>query len=1603
MTGSSKENKETFDYTADCIGKNYIKLRKQNEEDEWPPNSPRTIVNVAIKHSRGNQTEQVLRTSSKRQKIGTPAFDKVAATNSKVTRNVKEIFLVDSAQSEPPVLILIEGAPGIGKTVLSKEIAYLWAKKELLQNIELLVLLFLRDPDLQKVTDIKQLVQYILSINHCRLNAKQVDAFIGQLNEIKICVVLDGYDEYPVELHRGSIIAKIIKRNVFPDAIVVLSSRPTATAHLHDTVDQLVEIIGFAQEERNDYISRSLKSPKKVQQLKDYLSTHPTVNGLMYVPLHLAILIYLFNVQDKLPKTITEMNYLFILHTAFRHAEKYGLVTPEKVTKVEKLEDLPEVVYNVINKLSRLAYGGLSKRQLIFTHQEIKSVCSEIDSVSGAFNGFGLLQAVQHFAKTGAGNDASLNFLHFTMQEFLAALYVTGLPQDEQASLMSKNFWKKAYNHMWMMYVGINGASSQIFMRFLGNTQSTADASELDLPKDIKNNKFRCLHLLQCFMEARSDKIPKDVSSIFNNGKIDFHGNRLDPHHIASVLMYISKNSIKIKILNLQNCCIGDIGMGLMEQYFISNPDSVSCIEHANLLGNNSLLLKNMYSIFMSHNMTTIYWSSLKAIDIKEIVNVLKFCTQIQNLNLSYNHFGDDAFQQIAGVLHKLVSLETLVLSGNNNSIAGAKATSGCIKYSALKFFAISFKDLFLVTTPEIDLSERLKCLKDCYRTSGVKIVAEVLHSNRTVENINLSNNRISYKEANFLSECIENNCTLKEIDISYNKISNDGVKSIVTALKYNCTLTKLNVANNKISTLAAPAISESLKVNNTIKELNLSYNCIENGFTKITESIQENKALTVLDISHNNISCEGMLAVQKFLMVNSTLVDLNMSHNTIGDAIYISASLQKLNISHCKISNIGASRIRDCLLENNELHKLDVSHNKISYHGGVNIFNGLKMNKKLQQLDISKNPIPVGAIKGIISDYLKGNCTLYKLKISFGNTNTALKLEVEIGKTYVCIPKGDNGAILLAALAQNHYIVKKLYLPRNDLSDAAAGALSDYLANDKMLQVLDISENDITSIGACKIAKALRVNTSLQQLCLSHNKISNDGAIALCECLKRGTVQMEPANESLEALDISYNEISNEGAISISTSLRYTSVLKKLNISNNNICDAGIVEISKAIGGNKVLQLLDISHNSISPKAVKVVSMHLKSNTDLQQFSISIGGVHLYFRTDPSFHCRLRDNQCYGNATAILASAFLHHSNVVQTLNLSLFEITDDGVNAISEYLTEATQIQQISLPGNKLAADGMKRLVKAITNSTICKLIIPDNIISDDGARFISKYLEGNSSLQELDVSKNKIGDDGAIHIIKAIHNNTALQVVQMSHNIITDEGMIGISECLKHNRSLQQLNVSHNKFGEKTLLDIAEALQQNAMLLNLDISGIVMSDSDLTSFSYHLKDNYSLQELAISKLNTSGQKVDLKLSSINLKIPNQQVHDIAAVLISSFLFKPARLQQLCSVDISQNSISDDGAMALSEYLKTFDILESLDISKNEVTNTGAIVLMKNIPNSLKYFDITYNSITKSGLQMIFEMYIPLQETLTFVTGSWKTYLLGTSTLWYKNHHIS
>ena len=630
------------------------------------------------------------------------------------TKKINEIF--KSSESH----FLIEGAPGIGKTVLVKEIAYCWANRELFVGMNLF-LLFMRDPRLHSVSTVDDLVLYLsedyLSKDKVMTVADKLKNTLGA----KTIIVIDGYDECPPKSNCKRFIDKLFK-GILSKCKVVITSRPTASLTLRQLAGQRIEILGLAKKEQDKYISESLKGSSEMKnELQEYLKQHPVINSFIHVPFHLALLVYLFK-ENKLPETLTEMNEYFIIHTVYRHLKHVNRSKGE----ISKITDLPEPELTTVYNLSKLAYRGLCDNQLIFTYNEFKEVCPKVCKIPGAINGFGLLQTVECYNPKGAaaGETFSLNFLHFTMQEYLAALHISKLSSEEQSSCIKKTFYKSQFSFMWLMYIGIVGLQSPCFADIV-------DSLQLDFTTSI-------LFIFQCYLEGKDfSTIPKEITLIFSDGNITFSGETLLPHHIMSLIVFMMKSTTKWKSLDFNRCSIGCKGMHDLTKFFNDFKEKLTTVKSVNLRSN------DLTSIWEMHRDNVTETALLS----------------VESLDLSCNNFNDTGAKDLFSALHDNKKLRKLNFSLNNLTVDATTTISKCLQFNK--------------ALHELDLSD------NSIADEGSQRLAEAIKENTTLRVLNISKNWISKEGVLGILKACTKNRTLHELICVYNNLSKPALASI--------------------------------------------------------------------------------------------------------------------------------------------------------------------------------------------------------------------------------------------------------------------------------------------------------------------------------------------------------------------------------------------------------------------------------------------------------------------------------------------------------------------------------------------------------------------------------------------------------------------------------------------------------------------------------------------------------------------------------------------------------------------------------------------------------------------------------------------------------
>jgi Ran GTPase-activating protein (RanGAP) involved in mRNA processing and transport len=168
---------------------------------------------------------------------------------------------------------------------------------------------------------------------------------------------------------------------------------------------------------------------------------------------------------------------------------------------------------------------------------------------------------------------------------------------------------------------------------------------------------------------------------------------------------------------------------------------------------------------------------------------------------------------------------------------------------------------------------------------AGAQALAEMLKVNNTLQKLGLGGNQIGDAGAQALAEMLKIHSTLQQLDLGYNRMGDDGAQALAEMLKINSTLQQLDLGYNRMGDDGAQALAEMLKVNSALQQLNLWNNKIGTvGTQALASMLKVNTTLQRLDLHNNRIGDTGAQALAEMLKVNSTLQQLNLRNNKIGD-----------------------------------------------------------------------------------------------------------------------------------------------------------------------------------------------------------------------------------------------------------------------------------------------------------------------------------------------------------------------------------------------------------------------------------------------------------------------------------------------------------------------------------------------------------------------------------------------------------------------------------------------------------------------------------------------------------------------------------------------
>ena len=866
-------------------------------DGDWPPSLGRQYTQLAmIQQKRELPGAQLVATMEKDYIHGN--IDNIVKRKKAI--QLPEVFLPieDGGQQ---LKILMDGAPGVGKSTLSRKVCKDWASGELLQQYHLVILLALRQASIREAKSIEDLIE--ADNPHLK---QQIVQHIQETSGEHVMLILDGYDELSNEDRtQKSLFLDIVQGNKFPKCSVLVTSRPYASDYLQQlqSINRHIEVLGFTEEQIEHCIIDNIPDKTKATELVQALKERQDIASLCYIPLNSAIVLYVYErEQCTLPRTLTQLYEKFIVNALKRHAKVIGN-DPRSIRRLNTLKNLPELLQQQLSALSMLAYNGLLADKMVFSTGDLEAVFPDCSDLNIECNLLGLMTAFKEFTSTD--EELSYQFLHLTIQEFLAARWAASqLSADELLKFFQDHLQEERYRMVLLFLAGISK------LKF--SSAEHLFKAELDLKhpvsREYSNNKIidHFLFLVHLIYESQNFSLFHNLAGTIAGAELTVAWYHITPFDCLVLAHFLVWCDCPLKLLNLSGCGLTSQSLDVLHRVN-SDHCGITQIEEVNLSQNHPKLMTRL--------------SLLPKLPMFEHTRVLKVncpqypervsCDQVElhcllnlrhltTLEVSVKEIPDSckieyslSLGKFVKVLkHKISELQVLRYWDGNIDSQNAVDILKSLEHNT--------------SLEELDLSGNSQLAEGDSEAVGCAI-ERILNVNRTLRVLNLQGCVLFTTVITHIATGLAHNASLVELNIggSYWR-SNITSEGWVHLFCNNTSLKKLDISGNKLGMEGSVALAKMLSCNKSLTELNLGWcNIPEAGLREIARGLRQNTSLKKLDISGNKLGMEGSVALAEMLSCNKSLTELNLGWCDLPEAglreiargLLQNTSLQTLNL----------------------------------------------------------------------------------------------------------------------------------------------------------------------------------------------------------------------------------------------------------------------------------------------------------------------------------------------------------------------------------------------------------------------------------------------------------------------------------------------------------------------------------------------------------------------------------------------------------------------------------------------------------------------------------------------------------------------------------
>ncbi|MEQ2162216.1 hypothetical protein GOODEAATRI_017553 [Goodea atripinnis] len=413
--------------------------------------------------------------------------------------------------------------------------------------------------------------------------------------DFQVLFIFDGLDEcrLPLDFTNKEILTdvtestsgevlltNIIRGNLLPSARLWITTRPAAANQIPpECVGMVTEVRGFTDRQKEQYFRKRFRDEEQTSKIISHIKLSRSLHIMCHIPIFCWITATVLEDVLKtkqggqLPNSLTEMyiQYL-VVHT------KVKTVKYDEGKETDPLWS-PESRM-MIESLGKLAFEQLQKRNVIFYETDLAECGIDIRAAavySGVFT--------QLFKEErGLYQDKVFCFVHLSVQEFLAALYVhltfinscLNVMEEKQVTSKISSFYKKpkltnlhqsaikktlkdpnGHLDLFLRFLlGLSVQTNQSLLQGLvtqtGSDLQTNQETIQYIKKSIGENMYpeKSINLFHCLNELNDHSLVEEIQQSLSSGSLSTE--KLSPAQWSALVFILLSSEKGLDVFDLK-------------------------------------------------------------------------------------------------------------------------------------------------------------------------------------------------------------------------------------------------------------------------------------------------------------------------------------------------------------------------------------------------------------------------------------------------------------------------------------------------------------------------------------------------------------------------------------------------------------------------------------------------------------------------------------------------------------------------------------------------------------------------------------------------------------------------------------------------------------------------------------------------------------------------------------------------------------------------------------------------------------------------------------------------------------------------------------------